>query len=156
MKRKSKSKAARPEIPTRRSLPPPPNSHCDPPPHLQSFSFAASPAVTALGFSIPKLTRNAFQFLDPGALRDAELKLILRETTPAMSGRVPTYRFEMMRHPDHAQLGGIDLRIGHTSDVLLYSGHIGYRVHQPHRGHRYAARASILLYPLAKRHGIEE
>ncbi len=110
--------------------------------------------MTALVFSIPKLSRDAFQFADPGALRDDDLELVLRETTPAMSGRVPTYRFEMMRQPDEARVGTVDLRVGNTEEVLLYSGHIGYRVHQPYRGQHYAVRASRLLFPLAKRHGL--
>jgi tagatose 1,6-diphosphate aldolase len=109
-----------------------------------------------LSFSLPKFRLRAFQFLDPGELRDDDLRLILRQTTPAMCGRVPTYRFEMMHATEGVPMGTIDLRIGNTTDVVVYAGHIGYRVHEHFRGHRYAARASKLVLPLAKQHGIRE
>jgi tagatose 1,6-diphosphate aldolase len=109
-----------------------------------------------LSLSLPKRTSGGFQFFDPGELHDGELRLLLRETTPAMSGRVPTYRFELVREPDRAKVGALDLRIGQTPDVLVYAGHIGYRVHEGFRGQRYAARASRLVLPLAKMHGLRE
>ena len=36
----------------------------------------------------------------------------------------------------------------------MYGGHIGYGVLPRYRGHRYAARACKLLFPLARRHGL--
>jgi predicted acetyltransferase len=107
-----------------------------------------------LSLSVPNLLRGGFEFLDPGDLRDGDLHLVLRETTPAISGRPPTYRFEMVRDDDAAKLGALDLRIANTNDVVIYAGHIGYRVTVQHRGQHYAARASRLVLPLAKRHGI--
>jgi predicted acetyltransferase len=113
-------------------------------------------AVPALSSLLPKLGAPAFVPLDPGNLLDRELRLILREVTPAMSGRVPTYRFEMIHLPDGASAGAVDLRIGNTYDVVTYAGHIGYRVCEAYRGQRYAARASRLLFPLARSHGFRE
>ncbi len=52
------------------------------------------------------------------------------------------------------ELGGIRLRVGSTPHVELYAGHIGYNVHEPHRGHRYAARSVRLLVPIAHRFGL--
>jgi tagatose 1,6-diphosphate aldolase len=109
-----------------------------------------------LSLSVPKLLRGGFEFLDPGALREDDFRLLLRETSPAVSCRPPTYRFEMVREADDAKLGLLDLRIGNTTDILVYAGHIGYRVHPPFRGHHFAARASRLVLPLAKRHGISD
>lgn len=111
--------------------------------------------MTAIGLVLSNFFAG-FTFLDPGLLQDGELKLILREVSPAMGSRVPTYRFEMVRTDDGEPLGNLDLRIGQTDDVLLYTGHIGYRVHEPHRGRRYALRATQLVLGLAQRHALEE
>ena len=53
------------------------------------------------------------------------------------------------------ELGTINLRVGSTPHIERYAGHIGYAVHPAHRGHRYAARAVLLLIPLAGRLGID-
>jgi tagatose 1,6-diphosphate aldolase len=45
--------------------------------------------------------------------------------------------------------------VGSTPHIELYAGHIGYAVHDIHRGHRYAARSVRLLIPYARRLGIE-
>jgi Acetyltransferase (GNAT) domain len=50
--------------------------------------------------------------------------------------------------------GGIGLRIGHTPDIELYLGHIGYNVQPFARGNHYAERACRLLCPLALAHGM--
>jgi tagatose 1,6-diphosphate aldolase len=50
--------------------------------------------------------------------------------------------------------GGLNLRVGHTTNLEQHLGHIGYTVYPPARGHRYAARAVRLLLPLARREGI--
>ena len=97
-----------------------------------------------------------FTFLDPGLLHDGELMLQLRETTPAIAERAPTYRFEMVRRGTGEKLGAIELRIGNSQDILLYTGHIGYRVDEPHRGRRLATRGCRLLFPLAKQHGLRD
>lgn len=112
--------------------------------------------MPALSSILPKLIASAFTPLDPGELRDGELRLVLREVTPAMSGRVPTYRFEMIRLPEGKEIGAVDLRVGNTHDVVTYAGHVGYRVYEEFRGHRYAARSTQLLYDLARRHGIRD
>ena len=97
-----------------------------------------------------------FRFLDPGSLIDEDLELVLVNCAPADAARnrVPQYDFEM-RVPDRAgpTVGGINFRAVSTRDLELYGGHIGYGVHAPHRGHRYAARSVRLLFPLARGHG---
>ena len=50
--------------------------------------------------------------------------------------------------------GGIGLRIGHSADLEMYLGHIGYNVFPPARGRHLAERACRLLLPLAKAHGM--
>ena len=49
--------------------------------------------------------------------------------------------------------GSISLRLGHSPNLDMYLGHIGYHVLPPARGHRYALRACRLLLPLARMHG---
>jgi len=94
-------------------------------------------------------------FLEPGPLRDDDLELVLVETYPGDTyiGYSPSYRFEM-RSFYGRRMGMIDLRIGNAFNLLMYGGHIGYRVYPAFQGNRYAARSCQLLFPLAKRHGI--
>ena len=96
-----------------------------------------------------------FEFLEPGSLRDGELELELVETRPGdpSVGFVPAYHFQMVRVNDQAQVGQISFRVGDTDHVVLYAGNIAYGVDESHRGRHYAARATRLLLPLARRHG---
>jgi predicted acetyltransferase len=97
-----------------------------------------------------------FTFLDPGKLIDADLQLNLVQTYAGDTSRgyVPSYRFNMSNTGKKGEIGNIELRIGNTDNILLYAGHIGYRVHPEYRGNRYAARSCKLLLPLARRHGL--
>jgi predicted acetyltransferase len=101
------------------------------------------------------LTFAKMSWLDhPEEMRDRELSLELTsfETDPVH--KVPTYYFRMLHAETVADLGHIRLRVKSTRHVELYAGHIGYLVHEPHRGHRYASRAVALLIPLARECGI--
>jgi predicted acetyltransferase len=97
-----------------------------------------------------------FRFHDPGKLVDDDLELVLAERYPGdpAKGLVPAYKFKMLLASQEEHIGRIELRIGNTDTLVLYAGHIGYRVHPQHRGHRYAASACRLLLPLARRHGL--
>lgn len=97
-----------------------------------------------------------FEFFDPGQLQDEELSLALFETIPAdpSKGYVPVYHFKMMVGPSEA--GSIRLRAQTDTQVELYAGHIGYAVDEAYRGRHYAERACRLLFPLTRRHGIQE
>ncbi len=98
-----------------------------------------------------------FQFLDPGLLIDADLALVLLKKVPEdpVKKYVPVYEFEMCHTASKQKMGFIHLRVG-DAEILKYAGHIGYGVDEPFRGHRYAARSVKLLFPLAKRHGLNE
>lgn len=89
-------------------------------------------------------------------LIDHELELVLVKTTPAnpMKGYVPQYEFEMRQFGKTLKIGSIRLRIGSVAK-LRYSGHIGYVVDKQFRGHRYAARSSQLILPIASAHGLK-
>jgi tagatose 1,6-diphosphate aldolase len=97
-----------------------------------------------------------FRFLDPGLLRDGELELRLRDVCPSIASRVPTYRFEMRRHPGALKMGRVEFRVGANEEIQLYSGNLGYRVDESYRGHHYAERSCRLLREFARRHGFTE
>lgn len=98
-----------------------------------------------------------FVFQDPGELIDGDLQLMLIEKCPAdlARNRVPAYKFEMTHAGQDGAIGRIDLRIGNIEHLVMYGGHMGYRVEPEHRGHHYAARSIRLLLPLAHQHGLE-
>src|SRR5437870_1720761 len=81
-----------------------------------------------------------------------------RQNADAEKGLVPAYYFWMRVRaefkPAMPIVGGIGLRVGHTRNLEMYMGHVGYSVHPPARGNGYARRAVHLLFPLAKRLGI--
>lgn len=97
-------------------------------------------------------------FLDPGELRDGELRLFVAERNAADSERgfVPAYNFAMTIDGVDDVIGQIGLRLGATHFLVHYAGQLGYDVDEPHRGHRYAARSCRLLFPLARAHGFAE
>jgi predicted acetyltransferase len=102
--------------------------------------------------------QGAFQFLDPGELRNGEMFLQLAFTHQAdpVKGWVPHYEFQIMSAETGTKAGEIDLRIGNTEHMRLYGGHIGYGVRPEFRGRHFAGRALLLLLPLAARHGLKE
>ena len=100
---------------------------------------------------------NPFEFHNPGKLIDDELRLILidKYLSLPIEGVVPVYRFKMTRVGSLKEIGRIHLRIGNTRDIVMYDGHVGYRVHPEYQGYHYAARSCCLLLPLARSHGIK-
>lgn len=88
---------------------------------------------------------------NPGVLRDGDLELELADFAPHRIHKAPAYHFRMVHAVTREELGGINLRVGSSRHIELFAGHIGYSVHLPHRGHRYAARSLRLLLPLARR-----
>lgn len=80
-----------------------------------------------------------------------------REPGNAARDWVPSYHFWMKLNGLDAPVpiaGGIAFRIGTTPEIETFVGHIGYHVYPPARGHHYAERATRLLLPLARRHGM--
>lgn len=92
-------------------------------------------------------------FLDTSFLRNSEIYLQLDHTAAGREGWLPAYHFRICL-PDGTEAGVCDLRVGH-SERVYYGGNIGYRIHEPFRGHHYAGKACLLLFALARRHGLD-
>jgi len=88
------------------------------------------------------------------AMRDSDLVLELTRVAAHPVHRVPAYYFRMLHADTGEELGLINLRLGRGRHIMRHAGHVGYGVHSPHRGHRYAARSLRLLIPLARELGI--
>jgi predicted acetyltransferase len=99
-----------------------------------------------------------FAFYTPGNMEDRELELVLNQMQDAQASlwQVPAYLFHMRHRASGKRMGNINLRIGNTERILLYTGHIGYGVDPAFRGNHYAERACRLLLPLAFQHGMTE
>lgn len=106
--------------------------------------------MSFLGWRLP----GAFAFLDPGDLRDGDLRLVLSERIAATGSHAPMYCFSMERIADGKHLGAVQFRMGNAPEMILYAGHLGYHVLREFYGHRYAARSVRLLRGLARAHGM--
>ena len=97
---------------------------------------------------------EAIDLVDVPLLVDGELELHLIERTLAdrERNRVPAYRFELRVGGE--KVGSASLRVGATEYLERYAGHIGYGVEYAFRGRRYAARACMLLFDVARQHGM--
>ena len=100
-----------------------------------------------------KPLRRRFHFYKRIKLYDGEIYLNLVETAPADDARgfVPSYIFEICLLDNSEVVGEVSLRVGHSEEIY-YAGNIGYRIHKPYRGNRYAMKACFLLEPLARKH----
>ncbi len=110
---------------------------------------------TALATSIERMLPPVlFAFQNPGLLCDDELQVVLIATRDANGADVeaPTYCFSMRRADAAQPVGHLNLRLGHSPNLELYQGHIGYGVLARWRGNHYAERATRLIMPLAKVH----
>ena len=97
---------------------------------------------------------DGFSPLDPGRLVDGDLELVLHRSRTAIPGMgwVPGYEFHMMHNGTVTRMGSVALRVG---DVPDFVGHLGYSVEPGFRGKRYAAKACVLLLPLARSHDMD-
>jgi len=94
-------------------------------------------------------------FTDTISLMNDEIQLLLEKATSGNveNSRVPAYHFAIC-DPEGTKMGVCDLRIGHN-DKLYYGGNIGYRIEEAYRGNHYAGKACLLLFELAKKHGLD-
>lgn len=101
------------------------------------------------------LQRIEFMFYDTEYLKNDEIKLRLIKTVDGDPEKnwVPAYHFAICSAEGDI-MGACDLRIGHN-EQLYYGGNIGYRIDEPYRGHHYAGKACLLMFELAKKHGLD-
>lgn len=94
-------------------------------------------------------------FLNTDFLKNDEIQLVLEKTVDGDAKKewVPAYHFTICSN-EGEKLGVCDLRVGHN-DKLYYGGNIGYCIEEEHRGHHYAGKACLLLFELARKHGME-
>ena len=105
---------------------------------------------------VPSLSEYDVQlFSNVDFLKSNEIQLVLESATggDAINDRVPAYHFAIC-NLNGTKMGVCDLRIGHN-DKLYYGGNIGYRIEEEFRGNHYAGKACLLLFDLARKHGME-
>jgi predicted acetyltransferase len=85
------------------------------------------------------------------------LTLVLHEELPAneAKGYAPSYRFAIRKKTGQERIGHITLRAGNDSILRDYSGHLSYRIDEPHRGHHFAAEACRAMLPFADSLGVK-
>lgn len=94
-------------------------------------------------------------FLNTDFLKNNEIQLVLEKTVDGDVKKewVSAYHFAICSS-EGEKLDVCDLRVGHN-DRLYYGGNIGYRIEEEYRGHHYAGKACLLLFELARKHGME-
>ena len=100
------------------------------------------------------MLRKYKMFLDTDFLKNDEISLVLERTAEGIveKGWVPAYYFSVFNNKG-AKIGACDLRIGHNENTY-FGGNIGYEIYKDYRGSHYAAKACLLLFELAKMHGL--
>jgi len=88
-------------------------------------------------------------------LKSDEIFLKLNKIAEAdpEKGWSPYYDFTICL-ADGTEAGHCNFRLGYN-EKLYYGGHIGYTVFEPYQGNHYAAKACLLLFGLARMHGME-
>ncbi|MBI5093939.1 MAG: GNAT family N-acetyltransferase [Candidatus Hydrogenedentes bacterium] len=133
----------------------------EPPPMSDGELALVEPSVEVLASQYDAMRARGIAVNQRDEMREyTNLRRWLRSSprgrTPGRSDRsAPQYTF-WMQTPKSPKAGFITLRIGQSEHLRLYIGHIGYQVEEEARGHHYAARACLLVYPLARMHGMHE
>lgn len=88
-------------------------------------------------------------------LRDEILSLDLLRIGSHPVHKVSTYFFQITLVQTGRGVGQINFRLGLDRHTCQHAGHVGFEVDPACRGNRYAARALMLLKPLARQFGID-
>jgi len=87
-------------------------------------------------------------------LLDDRITLKILEKNEGSGDILPYYFYAIHENQSGCFAGRISIRIGDNCHSY-YNGHIGYEIEPDKRGSGYAARASRLVLPVAKFHGME-
>lgn len=95
-------------------------------------------------------------FFNTDHLKTDEILLRLEKTVAANPEKrwVDTYHFKIVLRSTNTEVGYCDFRVGNT-EKLYFGGNIGYGVYESYRGNHYAGKACLLLFELAKMHGMQ-
>ena len=88
---------------------------------------------------------------------NGEITLELVSTVPGNPAKnwILAQHYLIQKTSTNEPVGQIDLRLGYTLDLVRYGGNIGYSIQQAFRGHHYAAKACLLLKPVAQQYGMD-
>ena len=95
-------------------------------------------------------------FYDTSDLRTDEIFLKLDKTAEGNleKGWADAYYLKICLISCQTEVGECVFRVGNI-EKLFFGGNIGYGVHENYRGNKYAGKACMLLFKLAKRHGMK-
>ncbi len=87
------------------------------------------------------------EYLNSIQLKDEELTLVFAGKRQATEpdGSVSAYYFDMINSETGEKMGFINVKEGHTDNIIQYRGNIGYEVFEKFRGEKYALRSCQLL-----------
>jgi len=94
-------------------------------------------------------------FFNTDFLRNDEIFLDLQETREGDPAKqlVDSYSFRICLSSNNTEVGGCSFRVGNTQSSF-FRGNIGYGVDEAHRGNYYSGKACLLLFDLARKHGM--
>ena len=101
--------------------------------------------------NIPTWRDDQFEFKSPARISGEEVDLELTSTEAETRRYCPAYHYNIVKTGSRYKVGNIDLRVGYDPEIFC-SGNIGYSVDDRQQGHGYAAKAALLLAPLARAH----
>ena len=95
--------------------------------------------------------------MTPQILKGEKLTLQLKEDSPAneSKGGLRVLYYNMVLEETGETVGFVLLRVGYTTEVVRYNGHIGYGVESDWRGKGFASQGCIMLKEVAQSLGMD-
>ncbi len=102
---------------------------------------------------------DKFEFKKYPAFTDGEIDVAVEVEFPAKHNKgvdwPPTYYFKVMLHDNPERIGRVSLGIGYNDFLVRYNGQCGFAIMEAYRGHRYAAKACMLVKQVAIDHHMD-
>ena len=96
---------------------------------------------------------SKFEFKKYPVFTDGEIDVAVEVEYPAKRNKginwPPTYYFKIMLHGGIERIGCVSLALGYDNFVVKYNGQCGFSIKKEFRGHRYAAKACVLIKQVA-------